>query len=360
MEALRLMIPKKDVKVLYDVSKFAEGMGMLQACGYTAVPVISREGKYVGVVSDKDFLEVYMKPNSGSLYHKLMIRDILKKNKGKVINVNADIDEVLLHSMEQNFISVVDDMDQFIGIITRREIIGFLKESTPQKSGTFAITPREATAEQMALAINELEKKSAHMEMFFMMYEAGMKEICSRLEIINELLSFRYNREPLQQLTSRLKDSQSIMGKLAKKNLPPTIDAMRSHIFDIAGVRVICSYVEDVYAFAEYLSQQKDLSVLVEKDYIANPKPNGYRSLHMVVTVPVYFLEAVQLVPVEIQFRTELMDYWASLEHDLKYKPVYNKADVNITDELYDISEELNHIEARMQSLAKMLSRREE
>lgn len=355
MEALRLMIPKKDVTILYDISKFAEGLGIFRACGYSAIPVLTREGEFAGVVSDKDFLNVYTQADAGKLYHKLQIRDIMQREKCRSINVNADIDEVLLQSMEQNFISVVDDMNQFIGIITRREIINYLKENTT-KPGTYEIIGREASAEEMALAINELERKSTHMEMFFTMYEAGMREICNRLEIINEWLAFKYNREPLQQLTSRLKDSKSIMGKLARKNLPPTMDAMRTNLFDIAGVRVICSYVEDVYAFADYLTQQKDLSVLVEKDYIKNPKPNGYRSLHLVVTVPVYFLEAVQLVPVEIQFRTELMDYWASLEHDLKYKPVYNHTDVDISEELLEISDELDRVEGRMQNLAKLLN----
>lgn len=357
MEALKLMIPKKDVKYLYDISNFAEGMGMLRSSGYSSIPVIRRDGTYAGVVSDKDFLNIYMDSESKSFYNRLRIRDIMKPGKGAPINVNSNIDDVLLSSMEQNFVSVIDDMNQFIGIITRREIIRFLKEqgNFSGLGGTYQIIG-QASAQQMELAMNDIEKKAAQLEMFFTMYEAGMKEICVRLETINNLLSFKYNREPLQQMESRLKDSKSIMGKLARKNLPPTLDAMRTHLFDIAGVRVICSYVDDVYAFEKYLSEQKDLSILAEKDYIKNPKPNGYRSLHLVVTVPVYFLEATQLVPVEIQFRTKPMDYWASLEHDLKYKPVYNNTDIDISAQLLEISEQLDSVEGKMQALAKLLN----
>lgn len=362
MEALKLMIPKSDVKYLYDISNFAEGLGLLRSSGYTSIPVIQRDGTYAGVVSDKDFLNVYMDSKSDSFSNRLRIKDIMQPERGRPINVNSNIDDVLLSSMEQNFVSVVDDLNHFIGIITRREIIRFLKEQGDFSGfveDTYRIVENSAgNASRMQLALNNIEKQAAQMEMFFTMYEAGMKEICIRLETINELLSYKYNREPLQQMESRIKDTKSILGKLARKNLPPTMDAIRTNLFDIAGVRVICSYVDDVYEIARYLSEQKDLNILAEKDYIKNPKPNGYRSLHLIITVPVYFLEATQLVPVEIQLRTKPMDYWASLEHDLKYKPVQNFADIDISSQLLEISEQLDNVEEKMQQLAALLERK--
>ena len=354
------MIPKKNVKYLYDISQFAEGMGLLRSSGFSSVPVIRRDGTYAGVVSDKDFLNTYMDQKDRNFYHKLQIHDIMPDMAGLPINVNANIDELLLSSMEQNFVSVVDDTYQFVGIITRREIIRFLKEEGDMQEKakqTFEIISKPASPEQMEIALNQIEQKVTQMEMFFTMYESGMKEICIRLETINDLLSFKYNRQPLQQMESRIKDTKSIIGKLARKNLPFTVEAMRLNLHDIAGVRVICSYVEDVYEFKDYLASQKDLIILAEKDYIKNPKPNGYRSLHLVVSVPVCFLEATQYVPVEIQFRTQPMHYWASLEHDLKYKPVYNRDDIDISAELSEISEELDAVELRMQKLAKLLSK---
>ena len=358
MNALKLMIPKSEVRFLFDVSSFAEGIGLLKSSGYSSVPVVSKTGAYVGVVSDKDFLNYYMKANGGdqSFYHRMVIRDVMSDGRGKPINVNSEIDDELLSSMEQNFVSVIDDTGRFLGIITRREIIRFLKEESALGGG-FSLQPQGATASQMELALNQIERKASQLEMFFRMYEAGMKEICIRLETINDLLSFKYNREPLQQMENRLKDPKSIMGKLARKNLPPTMDAMRNNLFDIAGVRVICSYVEDVYEFKKYLAGQRDLVIMREKDYIKNPKPNGYRSLHLIVSVPVNFLEATQMIPVEIQFRTKPMDYWASLEHDLRYKPVYNHASVDISGTLLKISEELDHVEQEMQELARLLSK---
>jgi len=148
---------------------------------------------------------------------------------------------------------------------------------------------------------------------------------------------------------------KSIIGKLEKKNLPLSIESIRENLFDIAGVRVVCAYLNDVYEFSDYLGMQQDIKIIREKDYIKFPKKNGYRSLHLIIEIPVNFLEARQILPVEIQLRTEPMDYWASLEHDLKYKPIKNSNGIEITSQLIECSCELAETEKKMQNLARLI-----
>ena len=148
---------------------------------------------------------------------------------------------------------------------------------------------------------------------------------------------------------------KSIIGKLEKKNLPLSIESIRQNLFDIAGVRAICAYLNDVYEFAEYIEMQPDIKIIRIKDYIKSPKVNGYRSLHLIIEIPVNFLEARQYLPVEIQLRTEPMDYWASLEHDLKYKPVQNDNGIDISNQLIECSCELAETEKKMQNLARLI-----
>ncbi len=142
----------------------------------------------------------------------------------------------------------------------------------------------------------------------------------TRLEVLQREYSLAHGYNPIHSVESRLKKPMSIAKKLRRKNLEITIDNIRRNLKDVAGMRVICNYKNDVYTIAEVLKRQLDVSVLEEKDYIKNPKENGYRSYHMVVTVPVYFTNRTENVPIEIQIRTIAMDFWASLEHKLRYK----------------------------------------
>ena len=145
---------------------------------------------------------------------------------------------------------------------------------------------------------------------------------------------------------------------MKKQKLPQTCDAMFNEIKDIAGVRVVCSYINDVYTVFKILEQQDDLPIEKVKDYIKNPKPNGYRSLHLIVKVPVRLLTATEYVPVEIQIRTIAMDFWASLERDLRYKPIENSQNMDISSELLECSETIAEVEEKMQNMAKMLAKR--
>lgn len=153
-----------------------------------------------------------------------------------------------------------------------------------------------------------------------MMYNGAIKEIHTKFEVLDAEFNVRYRRNPINTIQTRLKRTSSITDKLMKKGLPCTLQNIETHIHDVAGVRVICSYIDDIYTIADAFLKQDDITLIERKDYIANPKPNGYRSLHLIVEVPVFFSEQTKPMKVEVQIRTIAMDFWASLEHQLKYK----------------------------------------
>jgi len=151
-------------------------------------------------------------------------------------------------------------------------------------------------------------------------YRCALKALESRLEILNEEFSLQHDRNPIESMKSRLKSPSSIMNKMQKRGLPLDFQTMQANIMDVAGVRVICSFEEDVFFLAKCLKDQSDIEIITEKDYISHPKPNGYRSLHLTIRLPVFFAEKEIHVPVEIQLRTIAMNFWASLEHTIRYK----------------------------------------
>ena len=186
-------------------------------------------------------------------------------------------------------------------------------------------------------------------------YHAAMRQMEVRLETLDQDLKLRQRRNPIHHIESRMKSIPSIFEKLERYGKPVTLESMEANIMDIAGLRVIVSYVQDSYDILDYLEHQDDLTVVTVKDYIANPKPNGYRSLHLIVKIPVYFLDSKEEIPVEIQIRTIAMDFWASLEHDLKYKAVRCIVGVDSDAELKECSRIIEDVENRMQVLAAAL-----
>lgn len=154
---------------------------------------------------------------------------------------------------------------------------------------------------------------------YMMMYNCAIKEIVTKVEILNDELKLKFGRSPIEFIQSRVKAPGSIIGKINKKNLEVNIESIKS-LDDIAGVRIICSFLDDIYRIADMIAVQDDIRVIEQKDYIKHPKESGYRSFHMVVEIPVFFSEKKEPLKVEIQIRTIAMDFWASLEHQLKYK----------------------------------------
>ncbi len=181
-------------------------------------------------------------------------------------------------------------------------------------------------------------------------YSAGIKEIKTKLEILDDEFHIRYAHNPIHHMEWRLKSPHSIFDKLERKNLPLNLDSITDHIYDIAGIRVICNYVKDIYRIADLLTSQDDITLIRTKDYIKHPKENGYRSLHLVVEVPVFLAQETQMVPVEIQIRTIAMDFWASLEHQIRYK---NEEEVpsDIRKRLLECAESITELDQEMQDI---------
>lgn len=187
-------------------------------------------------------------------------------------------------------------------------------------------------------------------------YRCAIMEIETKLNVLNEQFSLQYDREPISVIKTRLKKLESIKDKLEKNNFPLTVQSMEENLNDIAGVRVVCSFIEDVYMIAEALLKQDDVELISKKDYIANPKANGYRSLHLIVTVPIFLADEKRIMKVEIQLRTIAMDSWAALEHQIRYKK-----DVKFTgemaDELYHCAQISAELDTKMDRLKNMAKR---
>lgn len=210
---------------------------------------------------------------------------------------------------------------------------------------------QNTTAEQAQRLVEHFALFEKASKSLFKKYDAAIREMKTRFEILDADLEYRFNRNPIHHMESRLKTPKSVYEKLQRYDVPITLRSVEEHILDVAGMRVIVSYIDDVYAMVKVLSMQDDLKIVKVKDYIAYPKPNGYRSLHVIVKVPVYFLDRKQYVPVEIQFRTVAMDFWASLEHTLKYKQDVQLEGIDMCDELKNCSEIIQDVERRMQIL---------
>ncbi len=181
-------------------------------------------------------------------------------------------------------------------------------------------------------------------------YRCAIMEMETKFNVLNEEFSLRYDRNPINTIKSRLKRLDSVKEKLERKELPFTLEMVEEHIHDVAGVRVVCSFVDDVYLLADALLKQDDVVLLEKKDYIANPKPNGYRSLHLIVTVPIFLEHEKRIMQVEIQLRTIAMDFWASLEHQLRYKKDFEFTE-DMAKELQDCADMSAKLDARMDSL---------
>lgn len=180
-----------------------------------------------------------------------------------------------------------------------------------------------------------------------MMYNCVIKEVQTKLEILNTELAVRYKRNPIEFISARIKKPASISKKLQKKGIPITVENIEKTLNDVAGIRVICSFVDDIYEIASMLVRQDDVVLIEQKDYINDPKENGYRSLHLILEVPVFFSDQKKMIRVEVQIRTIAMDFWASLEHQLRYKQIINNEE-EITSELKECADIIADTDIRM------------
>ena len=181
-------------------------------------------------------------------------------------------------------------------------------------------------------------------------YQAAIREVQTKLEILDDEFQMKHKRNPIHHMQTRMKSIQSIMEKLQRKHESVSIASAVTNLTDIAGVRVICSYIQDIYTVADLLTSQDDVKVLRVRDYIKNPKPNGYRSLHLVLEIPVFLSEGRIPVPVEVQIRTIAMDFWASLEHSLRYK-AEGQVTEEVSQELLQTASDIAALDQRMQMI---------
>ncbi|WP_436697536.1 GTP pyrophosphokinase [Nocardioides sp. BYT-33-1] len=189
---------------------------------------------------------------------------------------------------------------------------------------------------------------------FLMNYKFGLDEILTKINILREELAFRGTGNPIEHVSSRLKTPESLRAKAVRIGCPLDLDAIGEQITDIAGVRIVCSFIADAYQVLDMLTTQPDVTVRAIKDYVANPKPNGYRSLHAIVEIPVFLSDTARTVPVELQIRTVAMDFWASVEHKIYYK--YDK-DVpgDLVEELSAAARVAHDLDTRMAELHRIV-----
>ena len=193
------------------------------------------------------------------------------------------------------------------------------------------------------------EQQQQFLEMSHL-YDGAIREIRTKLEILDREFNIRYASNPIHHIDSRLKSPRSIIEKLQRKGWPVSVESAEEHLNDIAGVRIVCNYIDDIYRLANMLVRQQDLELVCQKDYIRKPKPNGYRSLHLVLRVTVFLSSHTELVPVEVQIRTIAMNFWASLEHQLRYKSDV-EATAPLKDRLQRCAEQSAALDVEMQSI---------
>lgn len=200
------------------------------------------------------------------------------------------------------------------------------------------------------IKINEIKKIEKELKRFLMTYKFGLEEVKTKINILNEEFQYVHDYNPIDHTKSRIKSPESILRKINRNNLELSMSSIRENIKDIAGMRIICSFTSDIYAIAEMLTKQEDLKVIEHKDYIKNPKENGYQSLHLILQVPVFLSDRVEEINVEIQIRTVGMEFWASLEHKIYYK--YDK-DIpkDLRKELKETATIVSELDKRMEKL---------
>ena len=188
-----------------------------------------------------------------------------------------------------------------------------------------------------------------------MRYTCAIREVKTKLEVLNDELSVKNQRNPIEMIKSRVKKPKSIVEKLQCRGFEVSLESMEKNLDDVAGIRIICSFLDDIYEVADMLIRQDDVKVIAVKDYIKNPKPNGYRSYHMIIEIPVFFSDSKKPIRVEVQIRTIAMDFWASLDHQLKYKKSFIDDNGEISEELKQCAEVIAGTDMKMLEIRKKI-----
>ena len=202
----------------------------------------------------------------------------------------------------------------------------------------------------------ELRTMSQNMQALMSYYRCAILEVETKFRVLNEQLSLQHERNPIESINTRLKSFDSIQEKLQRKNLPLTMESIEENLSDVAGVRVICGFLDDIYMLADCLLSQDDVRLIEKKDYIKTPKANGYRSLHLIVEIPIFLCSEKKYVKVEVQLRTIAMESWANLEHRLRYKKSLDEEQLRLTEtELSECAELSSLLDQKMQKVRDVL-----
>ena len=203
-------------------------------------------------------------------------------------------------------------------------------------------------------ALDFFENNKFPIDILYSYYECATMEIETKFQVLNKQYSMYYDRNPIETISSRLKSKTSLIRKMNKLNLPFKVEEIEKNINDIAGVRIVCSFIDDIYELEKCFLSQDDVKLIKRKDYIQNPKDSGYRSLHLIVEIPIFLHNEKRMMKVEVQMRTIAMDFWASLEHKIRYKKEINPNDLeHISKELYECAKISNDLDLRMQDVRK-------
>lgn len=207
--------------------------------------------------------------------------------------------------------------------------------------------------------LNFVQENRKPFNLLMSYYECAIMEIETKFKVLNHELSLEYDANPIESIKTRVKSYDSILKKIRRKNIALNLDSIEENLRDIAGVRVICSFPYDIYKLAESFLKQDDITLIERKDYIKNPKPSGYRSLHLIVQVPIFLQNEKKMVNVEVQFRTIAMDFWASLDHKMRYKKELSDEEVEILqEELYDCARQSAALDERMQRIRNRITQK--
>lgn len=234
-----------------------------------------------------------------------------------------------------------------------------------KKQGKALLDARRDNFVRQSLLSNEflnfMQQNKKPFDLLMSYYECAIVEIETKFRVLNHELSLEYDNNPIESIKTRVKSYDSILKKIRRKNIPLNLQAIEENLKDIAGVRVICSFPDDIYKLAESFLKQDDITLIERKDYIKNPKPSGYRSLHLIVQVPIFLQNEKKMVNVEVQFRTIAMDFWASLDHKMRYKKELSDEEVEILqEELYDCAEQSAALDERMQRIRDRITQKRE
>ena len=203
-----------------------------------------------------------------------------------------------------------------------------------------------------------IQKNKRPFDLLMSYYQCAVMEIETKFRVLNQEYSLEYDKNPIEGIKTRIKSYDSIVRKIRRKNIPMSLTAIEENIKDIAGVRVICSFPEDIYELADSFLRQDDIVLIEKKDYIENPKPSGYRSLHLIVQVPIFLQKNKKMVNVEVQFRTIAMDFWASLEHKIRYKKnIPEDKALYLQNEMLECAEISADLDRRMQNVRDVISK---